>query len=162
MRALQSVDVATPSWATVACESLTTVASTALLLPTTLLGPVAPPSGDVIGAYIPIMTPGESLQIGIVADPTSCGRLVGALLQMPPDEEVSPDDVPDAFGEIANMVAGMTKAAMAAVSGLVGLGLPMVIHGWVAPSDGLELECMGAEVGSATLTIVLVRRRTNR
>lgn len=150
------------AWATAACESLTSVAATALRLPTSLLGEVAPPTGNVIGAYIPIMAPGESLQIGIVADEASCHQLARALLQMSGDDELSSGDAADAFGEIANMVAGMTKAAMSQWIGLVGLGLPMVIHGWVAPSESIALDCRGAKLGAATLTIVIARPRRRR
>ncbi len=157
---LKSVD--SPAWVDAACESLTTVASTALRLPTVLLGPIAAPTGTSIGAYVPVMTPSESLQIAIVADEASCQQLARALLQMSADDEISAADVADAFGEIANMVAGMTKAAISSHIGLVGLGLPMVIHGWVAPSDGLEIDCVAAMVGTTAITVLVVRPRQRR
>ena len=150
------------AWVTAARKSLEAVATTALQLPTILLGAVPAPTAAAIGAYIPVMSPGEPLQIGIVADEASCRHIARALLQMSPEDELSPGDAADAFGEIANMVAGLTKAAMSAWIGLVGLGLPMVIHGWIAPSESIELDCFGAELGTATLTIVIARSRRRR
>ena len=146
-------------WSTAAREALETVASTALEMPTHALGAVPAPAGASLCAYIPVMTPGESLQIGIVADDASSMALVRALLRMPEPEALSSGDVADAFGEIANMVGGVAKAAMSSQIGLVGLGLPLVTHGLPAASDNIELDYEGIEVGSARVTLVVARRR---
>lgn len=154
--------VAPGAWADAACASLVAVATNALQLPITTDGEVAAPTAAAISAYIPVMAPNEPLQIGIAADQTSCSQLARALLQLGPDDELGADDAADAFGEIANMVAGMTKSAMSPWIGLVNLGLPMVIHGWVAPSDSIELDCRRATIGASTLTLVIARPRRRR
>ncbi len=150
------------SWVKAAGDALRAVADTAMGFATTVHGVVAAPTGTALAAYIPIVSPDESLQIGIVADDASARILVRALLQMTPTEELTDAVIVDAFGEVANMVAGMTKAAMSAWTGLVALGLPMVIHGWVAPSDGVVLDCLSARVGDATVTVVIARSRRSR
>jgi hypothetical protein len=146
-------------WAESASESLVRVATTALGLPAEALGPAAAPTTASLGAYVPVMTPDEAIQIGIVGDAESCLRVARALLQLADGDELGDADVTDAIGEIANMVAGMTKAALAPRIGVVALGLPMVIHGWVAPRDGLELETIACRVGDATISVVVLRPR---
>jgi chemotaxis protein CheX len=83
------------------------------------------------GAYVPILSGDYSLHVGIVSDGAGCANLTRALLGMGPDEDVSLDDVRDAVGEIANMVAGGVKTRITARGIPVQIGLPIFIHGHI-------------------------------
>jgi hypothetical protein len=156
---MSSLDPIDPgAWAAAASTALEAVAATALQRPVVILGSVPPPATIAVGAYVPVLAASGSLQIGVVADEASCISLARSLLQMSPaDDALSPADVADAIGEIANMVAGLAKAAMSSRIGLVALGLPMVINGSVTPRDSIALDCIGARLDTETLTIVIVR-----
>lgn len=156
---LRAIDPAPVAWAAAVGSALEQVASTALELPVTRIGAVGAPEGPVLGAYIAVLTPGESLQIGIVADAASSETLVRALLRIAESDELAPGDVPDAFGEIANMVGGVAKAAMSVQFGVVGLGLPLVTTGLIAAREGIELGYEAVEVGAARVTLVVARSR---
>ncbi len=83
---------------------------------------------------------------------------------MAPDEEVSSDDVHDAVGEIANMVAGGMKTKVVARGVDAQLGLPIFIHGHIAQtsvSQSLvsEIDFDGINV---RITVVKTARGTSR
>lgn len=88
------------------------------------------------GAYVPILSGDNSLHVGIVSNESGCVSLTRALLGMEPDEDVSPDDVRDAVGEIANMIAGGVKTKVTEKGVAAQIGLPIFIHG--------HIECGGA------------------
>lgn len=93
------------------------------------------------GAYVPILSGDNSLHVGIVSDESGCVSLTRALLGMAPDEDVSPEDVRDAVGEIANMIAGGVKTKVTEKGVSAQIGLPIFIQG--------HIEC-----GGSTQTIV--------
>ena len=99
MTAIHAVahEPAMSSWLDAACRSLAHVADTALGLaagPFELVAPLASNTG--LAAYVPVLTPGAALQIGIVAEEDSCRELARALLQQP---SVDAGDVADAIDE---------------------------------------------------------------
>ena len=57
---------------------------------------------DVHGAF--------PARAAVTAERTTCLDLARALMSMEPDEEVSTDDLVDAFGEVANVVGGNIKS----------------------------------------------------
>lgn len=142
-----------------ACE---VVASTALGTACTGFHPATAPTTAGLSAYVPILEPQASIQVGIVCDDESGRGLARALLQFGPDEALSRSDVADALGEIANMVAGAAKAGMASSHVTISLGLPMVVHGWVEPSGHALLECTSTSIGGAPITLVIIRSPTSR
>ena len=70
---------------------------------------------DVHGAF--------PARAAVTAERTTCLDLARALMSMEPDEEVSTDDLVDAFGEVANVVGGNIKASL---PGHSALSLPEV------------------------------------
>lgn len=99
---------------------------------------------DSQGAYVPILSGDHSLHVGVASSEEGCQVLTRALLGMAPDEEVSSDDVHDAVGEIANMVAGGVKSKVVAKGAEAQLGLPIFIHGHIAQTS--VSQCMVSEV----------------
>lgn len=92
------------------------------------------------GAYVPILSGDYSVHVGVVSDASGCAALARALLGMAPDEAVAPEDVHDAVGEIANMVAGGVKSKVTARGAQAQIGLPIFIHGHIEP--GGSTQCM--------------------
>jgi hypothetical protein len=90
------------------------------------------------GAYIPLLCPGQALQLGILAKPETCRRLAQALLGMGPDEPLESDaDVFDAVGEVTNLIAGGVKARVSP-GVAVTLGIPLAMRGTVFPAGDSE------------------------
>src|SRR6187549_2296963 len=70
--------------------------------------------GDLWGVYIPLLTEGFSLQLGVLGTRDVCAGLARALLgDLDGDSVSSDEDVFDAVGEITNMVAGNVKVLLA-------------------------------------------------
>lgn len=90
------------------------------------------------GAYVPILSGDYSLHVGVVSDDAGCASLTRALLVMGADEAVSLDDIHDAVGEIANMVAGGVKTKVTARGVPVQIGLPIFIHGHIESGAGTQ------------------------
>jgi CheY-specific phosphatase CheX len=80
-----------------------------------------------------------TLQIGIDVDEAGAAKLTRALLMMEEDEEVELEDITDAMGEIANMVAGGVKSRLIAVESSLTIGLPHFVEGETDDSNTLVL-----------------------
>lgn len=119
---------------------------------------------DSQGAYVPILSGDSSLHVGVASSEAGCHVLTRALLGMAPDEAVSPDDVHDAVGEIANMVAGGVKTKVVARGVDAQLGLPIFIHGHIAQTS--VSQCLSSELAfddiRVRVTVVKTARGTSR
>jgi CheY-specific phosphatase CheX len=116
------------------------------------------------GAYVPILSGDHSLHVGVVSSEDGCHVLTRALLGMAPDEEVSADDVHDAVGEIANMVAGGVKTKVVSRGVDAQLGLPIFIHGHIAQTSVSQSLVSQIEFGGicVRVTVVKTARGTSR
>lgn len=138
-------------WLHAAAECAGEVATAALGIESTAWRqvPVASLPHGLWGAYIPLLcTPGQSMQLGLLAGHDTCKRLTCALLGVPPEESSLTDaDIFDAVSEVTNLVAGGLKAR---VDGEVHvtLGVPLSFSGRVFP---------GAE-GQSTLGLLQLDR----
>jgi hypothetical protein len=95
---------------------------------------------DLWGVYIPLMTDGDSVQLGVLGRRDVCAQLAKSLLGMSPDESLDDDGtVFDAVGEVTNMVAGGVKVRAAAQIN-VKLGLPLALSGTPLPLRGEAFE----------------------
>lgn len=113
-----------------------------------------PPDG-LWGAYIPLLSAGCSLQLGLLGTRETCARSAQALLGMPPEEAVESDaDIFDALGEITNLVAGGIKVRMAP-RGDVTLGVPLALTGRVFPAAGSTSVLGGLRFDTNDLWLVL-------
>ncbi len=116
------------------------------------------------GAYVPILSGEYSLHVGIVSDEEGCRTLSRGLLGMEPEEEVTPDDVHDAVGEIANMIAGGVKTKVSARGAPVQIGLPIFIHGHIegGASSQVMVSQMRFDATDVCVVIVKTAKHTGR
>ena len=109
-------------------------------------------------SLVSLTSESTSVMVGVAASPDACQVISKSLLGMELDEEDLPlDDVIDALGEMANIVAGSVKQRIVDVGGeSTVLGLPLVLQGkplitnrhWV-----LSAECMIGPIQAHLLTI---------
>ena len=129
-------DVAVASWQQAAIEVVTSIGTDVLAFAScSSAQPIGELALESQGAYVPILSGDHSLHVGVVSNEAGCHVLTRALLGMEPDEDVSSDDVRDAVGEIANMVAGGVKTKIVALGGEAQLGLPIFIRGHIEASS---------------------------
>ena len=115
-----------------------------------------PPTG-MAGAYIPLLAEDQTLQLALLASPDGCADLARLLLGMEPGEEVSDADIADAVGELVNIVAGGVKQRMQETTGGLRLGLPVFIHGYVQPTQQLEVSLASARIGEVDAHLMALR-----
>jgi Chemotaxis phosphatase CheX len=120
-----------------------------------------PPTG-MAGAYIPLLAEDQTLQLALLATPAGCADLSRHLLGMEPEDEVSDADIADAVGELVNIVAGGVKQRMQDASrigtgGGLRLGLPVFIHGYVQPTQQLEVSLASVRIGQVDAHLMALR-----
>ena len=115
-----------------------------------------PPTG-MAGAYIPLLGEDQTLQLAMLATPDGCADLSRLLLGLEPADEVSDADVADAVGELVNIVAGGVKQRMQDSAGLLRLGLPVFIHGYVQRTQQLEIALASARIGTVDAHLMALR-----
>jgi CheY-specific phosphatase CheX len=116
---------------------------------------------DDSGGYIALIGKG-SLYIGVSADSEGCQAMTRALLAMEPEEaDPSNEDVADALGEIANVLAGMVKTTMAAHDPSLKLGLPIVVHGQVERGTDSEMAVSKVSLGPVEARLIVLRDSLN-
>lgn len=109
------------------------------------------------GAFIPLIGPSESVQIGIVSSPEGCRSLALALLQSGPEAEIAQSDVSDALGEAANILAGFVKRAMQDHVNPIQLGLPLFVNGHLETSDRVRAAVSHVQLGPIRAALVVLR-----
>lgn len=112
---------------------------------------------DRQGAYVPILSGDCSLHVGVVSDESGCASLTRALLGMAPDEAVSIDDIHDAVGEIANMVAGGIKTKVTAKGTDAQIGLPIFIQGHIESGSATQSVVSQLKFGDVEVCITVVK-----
>jgi hypothetical protein len=120
-----------------------------------------PPTG-MAGAYIPLLAEDQTLQLALLSTPAGCADLSRLLLGMGPDEHVSDADIADAVGELVNIVAGGVKQRMQdrrriGTGGGLRLGLPVFIHGYVQPTQQLEVSLASVRVNTVEAHLMALR-----
>ena len=92
--------------------------------------------GDLWGVYIPLLTEGFALQLGVLGTRDVCAGLARALLgDLDGDSVSSDEDVFDAVGEITNLIAGNVKVLLADRAN-IRVGVPLAMRGRVLPLGG--------------------------
>lgn len=115
-----------------------------------------PPTG-LAGAYIPLLAEDQTLQLALLASPDGCADLSRLLLGMEPDEDVEAADIADAVGELVNIVAGGVKQRLQDCAGGLRLGLPVFIHGYVQPTQQLEVSLAAVRIGDVDAHLMALR-----
>lgn len=118
-----------------------------------------PPTG-LAGAYIPLLAEDQTLQLALLASPGGCADLSRLLLGMAPGDEVAAADIADAVGELVNIVAGGVKQRLQSAirsSGGLRLGLPVFIHGYVQPTQQLEVSLAEVRLGDVDVHLMALR-----
>jgi hypothetical protein len=129
-------------WMNLAADAATEIATGALGMASTrwLQAPDTALPDDLWGVYIPLMTDGDCVQLGLLGRRDVCAQLAKSLLGMSPDEALEDDStVFDAVGEVTNLVAGGVKVRAAAHIN-VKLGLPLALSCAALPLTGEAFE----------------------
>ncbi len=109
------------------------------------------------GAFIPLIAPTESVQVGIVSSIEGCTMLARALLQGDHTLQVTPADMSDALCEGANILAGFVKRGMHDYLHPVQLGLPLFVNGHLETSDRVRALVTHFRVGHVKIAVVVLR-----
>lgn len=129
-------------WMNLAADAASEIATAALGVSSTRWQHPAraSPPDDLWGVYIPLMSDGDSVQLGVLGRREVCAQLAKSLLGMRPDESLDDDSaVFDAVGEVTNLVAGGVKVRAAGHIN-VKLGLPLALAGAALPRTGEAFE----------------------
>ena len=95
---------------------------------------------DLCGVYIPLLTEGTALQMGVLGTRDVCTALARSLLgEMEGEAPVESDaDVFDAVGEVTNLIAGNVKVLLADKGVAIKVGVPLAMRGRVFPLGGSQ------------------------
>lgn len=111
------------------------------------------------GALLAIHTPDEALHLGVLGTPDACRALAKALLGMEEEEEPEHDDIPDAVGEIVNIIAGIVQRTVDREEGkAVTLGYPVYLRGSIVSTHTVETVAARMNLGPALAELVVIRR----
>jgi hypothetical protein len=116
------------------------------------------PPPEMSGAYLGLVAPEVSVQIGLAAAMPSCRDLARSLFQMAPGEALPDGDVADAICEIVNQLAGCVQRRVRS-SVEVRLGLPTFFHGPVQPTERLGVAVSDVRAGAISGALLVVHPR---
>lgn len=113
----------------------------------------------VSGAYIPIVSDGVSVQIGVVAGESGCQDLARALLCMEPEDGALEDgDMADALGEVVNILAGGVKGRLIDRQPDLRLGLPVFLRGRIHLNGSYEHSVTQMSLGPVDAQLHIIRQ----
>jgi Chemotaxis phosphatase CheX len=119
---------------------------------------LVPPDRE--GSLLPLYVGEETLQVGVLATPEACRDLTKALLGLEPPEEPGESDIPDAVGEIVNIIAGILQRKVNVEEGqAVALGFPVHFLGTLVSTSNVETVAARVNLGPALAELVVVRTR---
>jgi CheY-specific phosphatase CheX len=103
----------------------------------------------------------DAVQIGVGGTMESCQLLVKALMGMEPEDENLPyEEITDAFGEIANILAGQVKTEINKKAPLdTNVGMPVLIDGTLSVPE--ESETLSANAMFGDIPVVLLVMKSN-
>jgi chemotaxis phosphatase CheX-like protein len=87
------------------------------------------------GIYVPLLTDGLALQLGVLATREVCARLASALIGADEGEVDGDADVFDALGEVVNLIAGDFKFRLTDEVA-IRVGVPLAMKGRVFSLGG--------------------------
>jgi hypothetical protein len=116
---------------------------------------------DMAGSWVALVGNGSAVQVGIASSLEGCWALARAFLRMPEGEEVPEEDVVDALGEMANVIAGGVKRRLAHLDPSTRLGLPIVVRGRVELGDRLTPAVAEVRMGPITAHLIVLCERNS-
>jgi len=151
----------TQEWLRIIAESASEVATVALGLDACEITQGSAVPEGLIGAYLPLGTNEQPMQVGFLSNPAGCQRLAKALLGMGAEEDdLAPADLSDAISELANVVAGGIKRRVA--GGVeIKLGLPLFVNGSVQPNEHLVIMTAELKLGPIQAFILFATARNS-
>lgn len=114
---------------------------------------------EMPGAFIPLLAPEESVQVGLVSTPDGGKAMAKKMLQMDATEEISQGDLTDALGEATNILAGFVKRNMQDHL-KVHLGLPIYVNGHLEMTERVRAAVTHLKMGEIPLAVVVLRAAT--
>jgi hypothetical protein len=117
------------------------------------------PPPEMSGAYLGLVAPDVSVQIGLAGGMPSCRDLARRLFQMSAGDALPDGDVADAVCEIVNQLAGCVQRRVRS-SVEVRLGLPTFFHGPVQPTERLGVAVSEVRAGGISGALLVVHPRS--
>jgi CheY-specific phosphatase CheX len=119
------------------------------------------PKENISGVYIPLISSGDAILIGILVESQNLKKITKNFLKLDyADEIYSPEAVSDATKEIINILAGVIKRQLVNKQPIVRSGLPIFIDGYLETSENQERYIVGIEIDHVEAYIVLLRQRS--
>jgi len=141
------------AWLNATIEATAEFSTTTLDAPLTALDSSNLPL-DLTGCFVALVGEVGSLQIGLASDSVGCQTLAKALFGS--DEDLPEEDVGDALGEIANIVAGGVKKRMASGEISLALGLPIVMEGHIRLTERQQIAQVDVLLGQVQTRLLIV------
>ena len=113
------------------------------------------------GSFVPLIAGSSAVNIGVLSDHGGCDQLARMLLDMGDGEEITQEDVTDAMGEVANILAGAVKTALNEDIPDLKIGLPIVVEGQLMLADNLLCLYADSVMGSVNARLLLILENTN-
>jgi CheY-specific phosphatase CheX len=117
--------------------------------------PRLPP--ELTGCFIALVGDAGSLQIGFGSDPAGCQTLARALFAS--EDDLPEEDVSDALGEIANIIAGGVKKRMSGGQSPLALGLPIVMCGHVRLTERQQVLEAEVQLGNVPVRLLVISNK---
>lgn len=154
-------NVSPAEWRTAVEGAAKELATNALSLPgaTVQAAVDAERASSLIGAHIPLVGGGKAFDLSLVSSPEGCRSLARAILYMAEGAALRDAEVADAVGEIVNMLAGSVKRRLSNQCADLVLGLPLFIHGYIEPSDRLQVIALPTQFGKIETMVVIAGQR---
>lgn len=112
---------------------------------------------DLTGCFVALVGEEGSLQIGLASDSAGCMTLAKALFAS--DDDLPEEDVGDALGEIANIIAGGVKKRMATGQVPLALGLPIVMEGHIRLTERQQIAQLDVSLGDVPIRLLIVSNK---
>ncbi len=157
-----SLKISPAEWRTAVEGAARELATNALSMPgATVKDAVgAERASAMIGAHLPLVGGGKAFDLSLVSSPEGCRSLARAILYMAEGAPLRDAEVADAMGEMVNMLGGSIKHRMSAQASDLVLGLPLFIHGYIEPSDRLQVIALPTNLGPIETMVVIAGQRS--
>ena len=146
--------IALDDWLKATVDAASEFAATTLGDSLCVAEPGSKMSRDLTGCFVALVGDEGALQIGLAANPAGCQILAQALFAS--DEVLSDEDVSDALGEIANIIAGGVKKRMATVQLSLAIGLPIVMDGHLRLAERQQMVTSEVRLGQVPVRLLIV------